>query len=65
MALTKRDPAQNRRLLRIVAGNPVTMSKMAATVPDVGSRAPITILVAERTEGTTLSYDRVASAVAP
>ncbi|TPG25629.1 DUF302 domain-containing protein [Mycolicibacterium hodleri] len=63
--LTMRDPARSRRLLRIIAGNPVTMSSMAASVPDVGSYAPVTILVAERAEGTTLSYDRVASAIAP
>jgi hypothetical protein len=60
-----RDPGRARRLLRIIAGNPVTMSKMTATVTDAGSYAPITILVAERPEGTTLSYDRVASAIAP
>jgi uncharacterized protein (DUF302 family) len=64
-ALTIRDPARSRRLLRIIAGNPVTMSKMAATVTDAGSHAPITILIAERTEATTLSYDRIASAIAP
>jgi uncharacterized protein (DUF302 family) len=64
-ALTIRDPARSRRLLRIIAGNPVTMSKMAATVIDAGSYAPITILIAEQTEGTTLSYDRIASAIAP
>ena len=64
-ALTIRDPARSHRLLRIIAGNPVTMSKMAATVADVGSYAPVTILIAERAEGTTLSYDRVASAIAP
>jgi uncharacterized protein (DUF302 family) len=64
-ALTIRDPARSLRLLRIIAGNPVTMSSMAATVADVGSYAPVTILIAERGEGTTLSYDRVASAIAP
>ena len=64
-ALEKRDLTHDRRLLRIIAGNPVTMSTMAATVPDVGSYAPITILIAERAEWTTLSYDRVASALAP
>ena len=41
------------------------MSKMTATLPDAGSYAPVTILVAERPEGVTLSYDRVASAIAP
>ncbi|MGH3639988.1 MAG: hypothetical protein ACRDUX_13280 [Mycobacterium sp.] len=64
-ALTIRDPDRGRRLLRIIAGNPVTMSKMTATVADAGSYAPVTILVAERDPGTTLSYDRVASAIAP
>jgi uncharacterized protein (DUF302 family) len=64
-ALTIRDPDRGRRLLRIIAGNPVTMSKMTATATDAGSYAPVTILVAERDPGTTLSYDRVASAIAP
>jgi uncharacterized protein (DUF302 family) len=64
-ALTIRDPGRSRRMLRIIAGNPVTMSKMTATVPDAGSYAPVTILVVERDSGVTLSYDRVASAIAP
>jgi hypothetical protein len=64
-ALTLRDPDRGRRLLRIIAGNPVTMSKMTATATDAGSYAPVTILVAERESGTTLSYDRIASAIAP
>ncbi|MDP9165357.1 MAG: DUF302 domain-containing protein [Actinomycetota bacterium] len=63
--LAIRDPARSRRLLRIIAGNPVTMSTMAATAPDVGSYAPVTILIAEGDGGTTLSYDRVVSAIAP
>jgi hypothetical protein len=41
------------------------MSKMTSTATDAGSYAPVTILVAERDPGTTLSYDRVASAIAP
>jgi uncharacterized protein (DUF302 family) len=63
--LAIRDPDRSRRMLRIIAGNPVTMSKMTATVHDAGSYAPVTILVAERDAGVTLSYDRVASAIAP
>jgi uncharacterized protein (DUF302 family) len=63
--LAVRDPERSRRLLRIIAGNPVTMSKMTSTATDAGSYAPVTILVAERDPGTTLSYDRVASAIAP
>jgi uncharacterized protein (DUF302 family) len=64
-ALRMHDPERGRRLLRIIAGNPVTMSSMTATVPDAGSYAPITILIAERPAGTTLSYDRIAAAIAP
>jgi hypothetical protein len=64
-AVAIRDPERGRRMLRIIAGNPVTMSKMAASVPDVGSYAPVTVLVVERADGITLSYDRVASAIAP
>jgi uncharacterized protein (DUF302 family) len=63
--LAIRDPDHSRRMLRIIAGNPVTMSKMTATVPDAGSYAPVTILVMERDGGVTLSYDRVTSALAP
>jgi uncharacterized protein (DUF302 family) len=63
--LAIRDPDHSRRMLRIVAGNPVTMSKMTATAPDAGSYAPVTILIMERDGGVTLSYDRVASAIAP
>jgi hypothetical protein len=63
--LAIRDPGRSGRLLRIIAGNPVTMSKMTATVRDAGSYAPVTILIAERPDGVTLSYDRVASAIAP
>jgi hypothetical protein len=63
--LAIRDPDRGGRLLRIIAGNPVTMSKMTATVRDAGSYAPVTILIAERPDGVTVSYDRVASAIAP
>jgi len=53
------------RLLRLVAGNPVTMKKMAEHVPDAGSYAPITILIDERPDGVHLSYDRMESLLAP
>jgi uncharacterized protein (DUF302 family) len=64
-AVTVRYPDRGYRLLRIIAGNPVTMSTMTVTTPDAGSYAPVTILIAERPRGVTLSYDRVASAIAP
>jgi uncharacterized protein (DUF302 family) len=53
------------RILRLVAGNPVTMKKMAEHVPDAGSYAPISILIDERPDGVHLSYDRMESLLAP
>jgi uncharacterized protein (DUF302 family) len=53
------------RILRIVAGNPLTMSQMVRHVPDAGSYAPVTILIDERPDGVHLSYDRMAAFLAP
>jgi len=38
---------------------------MAKHVPDAGSYAPVTVLVDERADGVHLSYDRMASLLAP
>jgi hypothetical protein len=38
---------------------------MAKLVPDAGSYAPVTILVDERPDGVHLSYDRMATLLAP
>ncbi|MGC2299194.1 MAG: hypothetical protein WA476_10355 [Acidobacteriaceae bacterium] len=38
---------------------------MAEHVPDAGSYAPVTILVDERGDGVHISYDRMASYLAP
>jgi hypothetical protein len=55
-----------RRLVRLIAGNPVTMGQMTRHVADAGSYAPVTILLEERPDsGTRVSYDSVASALAP
>jgi Domain of unknown function DUF302 len=55
-----------RRLVRVIAGNPVTMGQMTRHLPDAGSYAPVTILVAETPGGgTRVSYDSVASVLAP
>jgi hypothetical protein len=55
-----------RRLVRLIAGNPVTMGQMTRDVPDAGSYAPVTILIEEMPEGgTRVAYDSVASEVAP
>ena len=53
------------KILRIVLGNPLIMKKMAEHVPDAGSYAPVTILIDERPDGVHLSYDRMASYLAP
>lgn len=53
------------KILRIVLGNPLIMKKMAEHVPDAGSYAPVTILIDEREDGVHLSYDRMASYLAP
>ena len=64
MVLRKEVPAAGR-ILRLLIGNPVIMKQMARHVPDAGSYAPVTILIDERPDGTHLSYDRVASLLAP
>src|ERR1700734_1188227 len=49
-----------RRLVRLIAGNPVTMGEMTRHVPDSGSYAPITILLEEMRDGETrVAYDTV------
>jgi uncharacterized protein (DUF302 family) len=68
-ALTLDPAAQDRagrRLVRLIAGNPVTMGEMTRHVADAGSYAPVTILIEEtRGGGTRVAYDSVASAIAP
>jgi uncharacterized protein (DUF302 family) len=55
-----------RRLVRLIAGNPVTMGEMTRHVADAGSYAPVTILIQEMPDGgTRVAYDTVASTVAP
>ena len=54
-----------RRLVRLIAGNPVTMGQMTRHVADAGSYAPVTILVQEMPDGEIrVAYDSVASAIA-
>jgi len=53
------------KIVRFVIGNPLIMKEMAKHVPDAGSYAPVTILVDERKDGVHLSYDRMASLLAP
>jgi uncharacterized protein (DUF302 family) len=53
------------RMIRLVIGNPLIMKEMAKRVPDAGSYAPVTVLVDERADGVHISYDRMASLLAP
>src|SRR6516164_9063993 len=53
------------KIVRLLIGNPLIMKEMAKHVPDAGSYAPVTVLVDERPDGVHLSYDRMASFLAP
>jgi uncharacterized protein (DUF302 family) len=63
--LSKEQGAQAPRILRFVVGNPLVMKEMARTAPDAASYAPVTILVDQRADGVHLSYDSMASLIAP
>jgi uncharacterized protein (DUF302 family) len=63
--LRKESGAETPRILRLVVGNPLIMKQMAVHVPDAASYAPVTILIDERPDGVHLSYDRMASFLAP
>ena len=63
--LRKERGVHGPKILRLVVGNPSIMKEMAKTVPDAASYAPVTILVDERADGVHLSYDSMASLIAP
>lgn len=63
--LQKESGKSTPQILRFIVGNPLIMKEMAKHVPDAGSYAPVTILVDERSDGVHLSYDRMASLLAP
>jgi uncharacterized protein (DUF302 family) len=63
--LRKQHGAKAPRSMRLVMGNPLIMKEMVIHVPDAGSYAPVTVLVDERPDGVHLSYDRMASFLAP
>src|SRR5215813_791741 len=63
--ISKMTGREKSRIIRFVIGNPLIMKEMAKHVPDGGSYAPVTVLVDERTDGVHLSYDRMASLLAP
>jgi uncharacterized protein (DUF302 family) len=61
----KETGSDSPRMVRIVIGNPLIMKEMVKHVADAGSYAPVTVLVDERADGVHLSYDRMASLLAP
>jgi len=63
--LRKERGSQGPRMLRLVVGNPLIMKEMAKVVPDAASYAPVTILIDERLDGVHISYDSMASLLAP
>ena len=63
--LRKERGGQGPGLVRLVVGNPLIMKEMAKTVPDAAAYAPVTILIDERADGVHLSYDSMASLLAP
>jgi uncharacterized protein (DUF302 family) len=65
MVVRKGTEHHTSRIIRLVFGNPLIMKEMAKRVPDAGSYAPITVLVDERADGVHISYDRMASLLAP
>jgi uncharacterized protein (DUF302 family) len=64
-ALARNPDVDAYRMVRIIAGNPLTMSEMAQYVPEAGSYAPVTILVYEAHDGVRVCYDTVASELRP
>ena len=63
--LRKVPGANAGQTIRLVIGNPLIMKEMAKHVPDAGSYAPVTVLIDEREDAVHLSYDRMASLLAP
>jgi uncharacterized protein (DUF302 family) len=63
--LQKESGLDKPKIVRFLIGNPLIMKEMAKHVPDAGAYAPVTILVDERSDGVHLTYDKMASLLAP
>jgi uncharacterized protein (DUF302 family) len=61
----KGESGDQPKIFRLVIGNPLIMREMVKHAPDAGSYAPVTILIDERPDGIHISYDRMASFLAP
>src|SRR5260370_20078345 len=51
--------------VRLIMCNPLIMQSMARLVPDAGSYAPVTVLIDQRPAGVHMTYDEMASFLAP
>ena len=63
--LAKPHPERNPQSIRLIIGSPLIMESMARLVPDAASYAPVTVLIDRRPDGVYLSYDEMASLLAP
>jgi uncharacterized protein (DUF302 family) len=63
--LAKAGVEGNPKSVRLIMGNPLIMQSMARLVPDAGAYAPVTVLIDQRPDGVHLSYDEMASCLAP
>ena len=63
--LAKAHPERDPKSVRLIIGNPLIMESMARLVPDAASYAPVTVLIDRRSDGVYLSYDEMASLLAP
>jgi uncharacterized protein (DUF302 family) len=61
----RKETAGAPKALRLVIGNPLIMKEMTKHVPDAASYAPVTVLIDQREDGVYLSYDLMASLLAP
>jgi uncharacterized protein (DUF302 family) len=63
--LAKAQVDGNPKSVRLILGNPLIMQSMTRLVPDAGSYAPVTVLIDQRADGVHVSYDEMASFLAP
>jgi uncharacterized protein (DUF302 family) len=63
--LRKETGLDTPKIVRFLIGNPLIAQRLVEHVPDAGSYAPVTILIDERPDRVHLSYDKMASLLAP
>lgn len=63
--LEKEQGEKAPQIVRLLLGNPLIMKRMVKFVSDAGSYAPVTVLIDQRPNGVHISYDTMASFLAP